>query len=264
MYSRNTKETHGFNVGADGSASGIVDFHKQTKGRSTRERLKAKSTRTSKQIYHASAFKLWCPTGMAEYVEHRLAGAVRCWPRVLALGGLDGAALVFSGYNAHADALALLVWRRERKMSDPMKRALELAHAAAAKGEVPVGAVVMDPVTAEIIGEGANGPIGAHDPTAHAEVVALRAAGKYMSNYRLTGLHLYVTLEPCTMCAGAISFARIAKLVFAAPDEKGGAVVHGTRFFEQPTCHWRPDVVQDEASAQEAAMVLRDFFKARR
>lgn len=149
-------------------------------------------------------------------------------------------------------------------MTDPMSRALELAREAGANGEVPVGAVVVDPLTGEVVGEGANGPIGTHDPTAHAEVVAMRAAGKHIGNYRLTDLHLYVTLEPCAMCAGAISFARIAKVVFAASDEKGGAIVNGTRFFEQPTCHWRPEVLQDAANAGAAADLLRDFFKARR
>lgn len=149
-------------------------------------------------------------------------------------------------------------------MADPMLRALELADEAARRGEVPVGAVIVDPETGEIIGEGSNGPIGAHDPTAHAEIVAIRAAAAKRGNYRLPGLVLYVTLEPCAMCAGAISFARIGKLVFAAADEKGGAVINGGRFFEQPTCHWRPDVAQDETATDAAANLLRAFFKARR
>ena len=146
----------------------------------------------------------------------------------------------------------------------PMERALTLARQAAVAGEVPVGAVVVDPLTGKIVGEGRNGPIAAHDPTAHAEIVALRAAGRASENYRLPGLDLYVTLEPCCMCAGAISFARIRKLIFAATDPKGGAVLHGPRFFEQPTCHWRPEVAQDESNAAEASEILRSFFKARR
>lgn len=146
----------------------------------------------------------------------------------------------------------------------PMARALELAGLAAAAGEVPVGAVVVDPATGEIIAEGANQPIAAHDPTAHAEIVALRAAAARRGNYRLTDLHLYVTLEPCAMCAGAISLARIGKLVFAACDPKGGAVIHGARYFEQPTCHWRPEVEQDEGAGEAASALLRDFFRARR
>lgn len=146
----------------------------------------------------------------------------------------------------------------------PMSRALELARFAAATGEVPVGAVVVDPNTGEIIGEGHNQPVGSHDPAAHAEIIALRAAGARLGNYRLTGLELYVTLEPCAMCAGAISFARIGRLVFAATDEKGGAVLHGPRFFDQPTCHWRPAVEQDSAHAEEASALLRDFFRSRR
>ena len=144
-----------------------------------------------------------------------------------------------------------------------MRIALEAAQAAAARGETPVGAVVVDPQTGEVVATGANGPVGAHDPTAHAEIVALREAARLRGNYRLTGLTLVVTLEPCAMCAGAISHARIGRLVFGAPDEKGGAVVHGPRFFEQPTCHWRPQVTGG-VLADESAALLRGFFKDRR
>jgi len=149
-------------------------------------------------------------------------------------------------------------------MTDYMQRALDLAEIAAKRGEVPVGAVIVDPLTDRVVSEGGNGPIGSHDPTAHAEIVALRAAAQAVENYRLTGLHLYVTLEPCAMCAGAISFARIEKLVFAASDPKGGAVVNGPRFFEQATCHWRPQIEQDETHADASAKLLKDFFKSRR
>jgi tRNA(adenine34) deaminase len=144
-------------------------------------------------------------------------------------------------------------------MTSPMIRALELARGAAEAGEVPVGAVIVNPVTGEIIAEGANRPIAGHDPTAHAEIIAIRDAAE-----RLTGLDLYVTLEPCAMCAGAISFARLRRLVFAAADEKGGAVLHGPRFFEQPTCHWRPEILQEFASAAEAGELLQQFFRSRR
>lgn len=148
--------------------------------------------------------------------------------------------------------------------TDPMLRALELARAAAAAGEVPVGAVLVDGGTGTLLGEGANGPIGLCDPTAHAEIVALRAAAATVGNYRLTGSVLYVTLEPCAMCAGAISLARLARVVFAAADPKGGAVVHGPRLFDQPTCHWRPEIVQDLERAEVAGDLLRSFFRARR
>ncbi|MEL7040419.1 MAG: nucleoside deaminase [Pseudomonadota bacterium] len=148
--------------------------------------------------------------------------------------------------------------------SDPMQRALALAQQAADLGEVPVGAVIVDPVSAAIIGEGHNQPIRDHDPTGHAEIRALRAAASARRNYRLPGLHLYVTLEPCVMCAGAISFARIEKLVFAARDPKGGAILHGPKFFDQPTCHWRPQVEEDAANAPRAGELLKTFFRARR
>jgi tRNA(Arg) A34 adenosine deaminase TadA len=144
-----------------------------------------------------------------------------------------------------------------------MRKALALAQAAAEAGETPVGAVVFDPATGEVLGEGANQPIGSHDPTAHAEIVALRAAAEKVGNYRLTGLTLAVTLEPCAMCAGAISHARIGRVVFGADDPKGGALLHGPRFFEQPTCHWRPEV-EGGLLAEESAALLRGFFKARR
>ena len=144
-----------------------------------------------------------------------------------------------------------------------MRIALEAAQAAAAAGEAPVGAVVVDPATGEVVAVGANQPIGSHDPTAHAEIVALREAARKRGNYRLTDLTLFVTLEPCAMCAGAISHARIGRVVFGAEDPKGGAVVNGPRFFEQPTCHWRPKV-EGGVLAQEAGELLRSFFRARR
>ena len=149
-------------------------------------------------------------------------------------------------------------------MTDPMVRALELAGAAAALGEVPVGAVIVDPASGEIVGEGHNRPIAERDPTAHAEIIAIRDAARRLGNYRLTGLDLHVTLEPCAMCAGAISFARIRRVVFAASDEKGGAVIHGPRFFEQPTCHWRPEIEENAVFSEQAASILYQFFKERR
>lgn len=147
--------------------------------------------------------------------------------------------------------------------TDYMRRALDLANAAAEAGETPVGCVIVDPTTGAIVAEGANQPIANHDPSAHAEIVAIRAAGLALGNYRLTGLTLYVTLEPCAMCAGAISHARIGRVVWGADDAKGGAVIHGPRMFEQPTCHWRPDI-QGGVLADEAATQLKDFFRARR
>jgi len=144
-----------------------------------------------------------------------------------------------------------------------MRIALDAAQAAAEAGETPVGAVVFDPASGEVIAVGANAPIGSHDPTAHAEIVALREAAEKLGNYRLTNLELFVTLEPCAMCAGAISHARIGRLVFGAEDPKGGAVIHGPRFFEQSTCHWRPQV-EGGVLASESSDLLRGFFRARR
>ncbi len=144
-----------------------------------------------------------------------------------------------------------------------MRLALEAAQAAGARGEVPVGAVVLDPASGAVIARAGNSPVGQRDPTAHAEILALRAAAQAIGNYRLTGLSLFVTLEPCAMCAGAISHARIGRLVFGAEDEKGGAVIHGARVFDQATCHWRPRVTAGVLEDESAAM-LRKFFRERR
>lgn len=144
-----------------------------------------------------------------------------------------------------------------------MRIALEAAQDAARSGETPVGACVVDPKTGEVLATAANAPIGRNDPTAHAEILALRAAAEKLGNYRLTGLTLVVTLEPCAMCAGAISHARIGRVVFGAEDPKGGGVAHGPRFFAQPTCHWRPEV-QGGVLADESATLLRGFFRERR
>ena len=144
-----------------------------------------------------------------------------------------------------------------------MQRAMGLARAAAEAGEAPIGAVLVDPATGEVVAEAHNQPISLNDPTAHAEVLAMRAAGVKLGNYRLTGLTLYVTLEPCAMCAGAISHARIGRVVYGADDAKGGAVAHGPRFFEQPTCHSRPEV-EGGVLAGEASALLKAFFRERR
>ncbi len=143
----------------------------------------------------------------------------------------------------------------------PMRAALDAAVQAAAAGEVPVGAVVVR--DGAIIATGANAPRRLHDPTAHAEIQAIRAAAALLGRDRLEDCDLWVTLEPCAMCAGAIAHARIARLYYGASDPKGGAVEHGSRFFAQPTCHHRPDIYAGIGEA-EAASLLRNFFVARR
>ncbi|MET0183761.1 MAG: tRNA adenosine(34) deaminase TadA [Caulobacterales bacterium] len=151
-------------------------------------------------------------------------------------------------------------------MSDEtfMRMAISCAEAAAAEGEAPVGCVIVDSASGEVIAEAANAPIGNRDPTAHAEILALRRAAEKLGNYRLRpNLALYVTLEPCTMCAAAISNARIARLVYGASDPKGGAVESGVRFFESPTCHWKP-IIARGVLADEGGALLRNFFRARR
>jgi len=142
-----------------------------------------------------------------------------------------------------------------------MRRALELAADAAADGEVPVGAVIT--LGERIVAESRNRMRSSNDPTAHAEMEAIRAAGAKLGTSRLDDCTLWVTLEPCAMCAGAISVARLKALRFAAEDPKGGGVVHGARIFAQPTCHHRPDVLGG-IGEEEASEQLRRFFGERR
>lgn len=147
------------------------------------------------------------------------------------------------------------------KYTSFMSDALALAHAAIAVNEVPVGAVIIK--EGKIIGQGHNRTRIDHDPTAHAEIVAIREAARFLGNDRLDDCDLWVTLEPCTMCAGAIAHARIRRLYYGAEDPKGGAVDSGVRFFDAPTCHHKPEVyagIEGEGSAK----LLLDFFRSRR
>ncbi len=146
-------------------------------------------------------------------------------------------------------------------LPEPMRLALDRAAAAAAAGEVPVGAVITR--GGEVLAAAANAMRGGSDPTAHAEMEALRAAARAIGSPRLDGCDLWVTLEPCAMCAGAIALARIGRLYFAAADPKGGAVLHGPRLFAQPTCHHAPEVFPGIGEAAAAEM-LREFFRERR
>ncbi|HYW16561.1 MAG TPA: nucleoside deaminase [Allosphingosinicella sp.] len=145
--------------------------------------------------------------------------------------------------------------------SEPMRRALDEARSASADGEVPVGAVVT--LAGAIVASGRNRMRADNDPTAHAEMVAMRAAAAALGTSRLDGCDLWVTLEPCAMCAGAMALARISRLYFAAPDPKGGAVLHGPRLFAQPTCHHAPEVYSGMGE-EAASEMLKAFFRERR
>lgn len=144
-----------------------------------------------------------------------------------------------------------------------MEIAFQEAEAAAARGEVPVGAVVVDPTSGAVLGRAGNRTEELADPTAHAEVLAIRAACATLGEPRLPGLDLYVTLEPCALCAAAISFARLRRVYFGAYDPKGGAVDHGPRFYTQPTCHHTPEVYGGFDETRAGAL-LRNFFRDRR
>ena len=149
-------------------------------------------------------------------------------------------------------------------MNDEQAIALALAEAqeAAGRGEVPVGAVLVS-AAGEVLARDGKRILENKDPTAHAEMLVIRTAAAALVNERLTGTTLYVSLEPCAMCTGAIAMVRIARLVFAAEDPKGGAIVHGPRFFEQPTCHHRPEIAR-AGDAVAAGDLLKEFFRARR
>jgi len=146
-------------------------------------------------------------------------------------------------------------------LPEPMLKALAAARAAAVAGEVPVGAVIVK--DGKLIASSHNAPRATHDPTAHAEIMAIRAAAAMLGDERLTGCELWVTLEPCAMCAGAIGHARIARLYYGASDAKGGAVENGPRLFDQPQALHRPEIYSG-IGADEAGELLRAFFKGRR
>lgn len=143
-----------------------------------------------------------------------------------------------------------------------MALALEEAKSAALRDEVPIGAVLVD-ADGNILAQTSNRTIELSDPTAHAEILAIRDACRKAGSQRIPGCDLYITLEPCAMCAAAISFARIRRVIFAAPDVKGGGVLHGGQFFNQPTCHHRPAVL-DGVMAEDSANLLKSFFKGKR
>ncbi|MCI5060914.1 MAG: nucleoside deaminase [Alphaproteobacteria bacterium] len=145
-----------------------------------------------------------------------------------------------------------------------MSIALEEAHLAAARDEVPIGAIIVDSQTGEVVARAGNRTIEYADPTAHAEILVIREACAKTGKQRIPEFDLYVTLEPCTMCAAAISFARIRTLVFGAKDPKSGGILHGAKFFEQPTCHHKKIEIIDGIMANECRQVLQDYFKSKR
>ena len=144
-----------------------------------------------------------------------------------------------------------------------MRAALEEAMLAKDRGEVPIGAVITDATTDEIVARAGNRTIELNDPSAHAEILAIRQLCDKNANQRIPNYNLYVTLEPCTMCAGAIAFGRLSRLIYGASDPKGGAVESGVKFFEQPTCHHKINVTGG-ILAEECGKILKDFFKERR
>ena len=144
-----------------------------------------------------------------------------------------------------------------------MKKALDLATLSAQQDEIPVGCLIVNSTTGEIIVSTHNLSQHSEDATAHAEILAIREACKKLNQNRLWDMDMYVTLEPCTMCAAAISFARIKNLYFGAYDEKGGAITNGVKFYEQKTCHHKPNVISGILE-KECSQVLKDFFKNKR
>ena len=144
-----------------------------------------------------------------------------------------------------------------------MRAALEEAKQAQLRDEVPIGAVLVHNESGKIIASAGNQTRESNDPSAHAEILAIRKACTIQGAQRIPNTTLYVSLEPCTMCAAAISFARIEKVIIGADDPKGGGILHGAKFYEQPTCHWRPKI-EHGLLANECGQILRDFFKSKR
>jgi len=144
-----------------------------------------------------------------------------------------------------------------------MRAALEEAKQAQMRDEVPIGAVLVQNKTNKIIASAGNQTRELNDPSAHAEIIAIRKACEIQGAQRIPNTTLYVSLEPCTMCAAAISFARIERVIIGADDPKGGGIIHGAKFYEQPTCHWRPEIAHG-LLADECGQILRDFFKSKR
>lgn len=144
-----------------------------------------------------------------------------------------------------------------------MRAALEEAKAAAERCEVPIGAVLVEASSGRIATRHGNRTIGLNDPTAHAEILCIREICEREAAQRIPGYDLYVTLEPCAMCAAAISFARLRRVIFGASDLKGGGILHGGKFYEQPTCHHRPEIAHG-LLAEDCGQILKDFFRARR
>jgi tRNA(adenine34) deaminase len=177
--------------------------------------------------------------------------------------GAPALAAVLGHGGPAIDPLAGPPHRAGMKAAGYMDLALDEARAAAARGEVPVGAVLVDAATGEVIARAGNRTEADGDPTAHAEMLVIREAAAARGAARLPDCDLYVTLEPCAMCAAAIAFARLRRLYWGAPDPKGGAVEHGPRFFDQPTCHHRPELYGGIAEAAAGAL-LKAFFAARR
>ena len=171
--------------------------------------------------------------------------------------------LTGGGRRRHENRMSANTDNRIPANVSPMEFALDEARAAARRDEVPVGAVIVLREARRIVARAGNETEARRDPTAHAEMLAIRRAADVLGRSRLTGCDLYVTLEPCAMCAGAIALARLDRLYFGAADPKGGAVLHGGRLFEQPTCHHRPDIY-DGLGEREAAALLRQFFAERR
>ncbi len=149
------------------------------------------------------------------------------------------------------------------ELTNYMEEALHTAELSARRGEVPVGAVIVDSKSGRIVAKSGNQMVGRFDPTAHAEMMAIRAAANMVGSQRLVDCDLYVTLEPCPMCASAISLARIRRLYFGAYDPKGGGVEYGPRIFDQPTCHHKPEIYGGIGEAQ-ASRLLKEFFASRR
>ena len=259
--------TKAVGIAADEAAGFGAFFDKLAKFRTPRQGFKSKSACAGKQVEDAGPFKLKQGHAVGENVENRFPHPVGGGPRGDGRGTGKAATPEFSADNSHHAALAvqqvsLSSGTMKQKLPEPMRLALAEAQAAAARGEVPVGAVLVA-ADGEVLAAAGNRTIELKDPTAHAEMLVIREAARKRDSERLADCDLYVTLEPCAMCAAAISFARVRRVYFGAGDPKMGAVEHGPRFFTQPTCHHAPEVYGGIGERQSVEL-LKGFFAARR
>jgi tRNA(adenine34) deaminase len=265
--------THSISILADDAARLSTFLNKLAELGAARNGFETQGPRAGEKVHDAGTFQFKIGDAVGQNIEQGFADTVGCGASGIGCRADKISAPEFSADNAHVMALDNALFSGSSammpsalpdplKLPDAMRLAIAEAHAAAARGEVPVGAALVAS-DGEVLAVAGNRTLELKDPTAHAEMLVIREAARRIGSERLSGCDLHVTLEPCAMCAAAISFARVRRVYFGAGDEKMGAVEHGVRFFTQNTCHHRPEVYGGIGEAQSAE-ILRAFFLAKR